>query len=57
MRFFHLGVERVFNGKSGKDAVATVNDYEITEPELANSIQMLRAQYTKMLAGEWMPNF
>lgn len=46
------GVEALFHGSKKPDAVATVNDRDITEAELANAIEMLRAQYTKMLGGQ-----
>ena len=46
------GVEALFDGNAQKGAVATVNGNDITEPELANAIKMLREQYIRMLGGQ-----
>ncbi len=51
------GVERMFSGGGGANAVATVNGEDIYEPDVAQAIKVLRQQYMKMLGGQVDANF
>lgn len=51
------GAETIFEGRSNKQIVATVNGEEITEPEVTRVISELRQRYTQMLGGKVDPQF